>query len=224
MKRCPQCEFIYNDDQNLCDMDGRALVYDDALATLPYSSLPVNDLQVPKSRLRVLTVPALAGLILAAFICLGYYAAPRLIAKPETRGSSESQKLKNDSLPETAPASTDPSKPTTEPAKAADTSQSIGDARDPSEPTSAIQRNSSKAAKVEKPDQRLTIARRLPPLRRVPPLPRLPPAKLRSTTSANSVSTQEKRTEVAGVNQKKESGVRSFLKKTGQILKKPFKL
>ena len=28
MKLCPQCEFIYEDDQTLCDMDGRELVYD----------------------------------------------------------------------------------------------------------------------------------------------------------------------------------------------------
>lgn len=28
MKRCPQCEFIYEDSQSLCDMDGRDLVYD----------------------------------------------------------------------------------------------------------------------------------------------------------------------------------------------------
>jgi hypothetical protein len=27
MKRCPQCEFIYEDYQTLCDMDGRELVY-----------------------------------------------------------------------------------------------------------------------------------------------------------------------------------------------------
>ncbi len=28
MKRCPQCEFIYEDDQSLCDMDGVLLVFD----------------------------------------------------------------------------------------------------------------------------------------------------------------------------------------------------
>src|ERR1044072_7301573 len=27
MKLCPQCDFIYEDDQGLCDMDGRELVY-----------------------------------------------------------------------------------------------------------------------------------------------------------------------------------------------------
>lgn len=28
MKLCPQCEFIYEDDQTFCDMDGKELVYD----------------------------------------------------------------------------------------------------------------------------------------------------------------------------------------------------
>ena len=35
MKRCPQCEFIYEDDQSLCDMDGVLLVFDSR--TLPNS-------------------------------------------------------------------------------------------------------------------------------------------------------------------------------------------
>jgi hypothetical protein len=221
MKRCPQCEFIYNDDQNLCDMDGRALVYDDALATLPYSGWPVNDLQVPKSGLRLLTVPALAGLLLAALIWLGYYAAPRLIAQPETKRSSETQKLQNSPAPETAPAVNEPSKPTTEPVESPDTSKPIGDTSDPAEPVSPIQRNPSTAAMVETGDERLTISRRLPPLRRIPPLPRLPPAKVAQEKSP--VPTREHRAEVRGVIQKKESGVKSFLKKTGRILKKPFK-
>ena len=42
MKRCPKCEFIYEDDQSLCDMDGVLLVLDarklpnhQALQTVP---------------------------------------------------------------------------------------------------------------------------------------------------------------------------------------------
>lgn len=221
MKRCPQCEFIYNDDQNLCDMDGSGLVYDDALATLPYSALPVNDLHVGKSGTRVFALPAVAGLALAALICLGYYAAPRLIAQPETRRSSESQQLQNSPAPETAPPVNDPSRRTTEPAEPPDISKPVGDQS--AEPASPIQRTLSTAALVEKPDKRLTISRRLSPLRGIPPLRRLPPANVGSATSENSVSTRELRAEVAGMNRRKESGVRSFLKKTGRILKKPFK-
>lgn len=28
MKRCPLCDFIYEDDQSVCDMDGTELVHD----------------------------------------------------------------------------------------------------------------------------------------------------------------------------------------------------
>ena len=35
MKLCPQCEFIYEDEQNFCDMDGETLVYDTRLGVLP---------------------------------------------------------------------------------------------------------------------------------------------------------------------------------------------
>ena len=60
MKRCPQCEFIYEDDQSLCDMDGVLLVFDSrtlpnlhALATVP---------AVPKTQRRNRAVPAFATL------------------------------------------------------------------------------------------------------------------------------------------------------------------
>lgn len=35
MKRCPQCEFIYENEQGLCDMDGRELVYDQTALLVP---------------------------------------------------------------------------------------------------------------------------------------------------------------------------------------------
>ncbi len=42
MKRCPQCEFIYEDDQSCCDMDGIDLVFDHATPPLnkPKTSRP----------------------------------------------------------------------------------------------------------------------------------------------------------------------------------------
>src|SRR5882724_6610322 len=34
MKLCPQCEFIYENEQSFCDMDGKELVYDPGPLTL----------------------------------------------------------------------------------------------------------------------------------------------------------------------------------------------
>ena len=42
MKLCPQCAFIYEDDQKVCDMDGKALVSDSAPAGEPKASVPTR--------------------------------------------------------------------------------------------------------------------------------------------------------------------------------------
>jgi hypothetical protein len=48
MKRCPQCDFIYEDEQNVCDMDGSELVLDKRVmpraeeAALRYSIIPAK--------------------------------------------------------------------------------------------------------------------------------------------------------------------------------------
>jgi cytoskeletal protein RodZ len=64
MKRCPKCEFIYEDDQSLCDMDGALLVFD--ARTLPH----LHAKTAPK---RNRAVPAFATLILALVLGLVYY-------------------------------------------------------------------------------------------------------------------------------------------------------
>ena len=72
MKKCPQCEFIYEDDQSLCDMDGVLLVFDSrslpnlhTLATVP--ALPDRPLR--RNRM----VPAFATILLTAVIASFYY-------------------------------------------------------------------------------------------------------------------------------------------------------
>ena len=73
MKRCPQCDFIYEDDQSLCDMDGVLLVLDSrnlpnhhALAKVPHGRVKA---QTRRSR----AVPAFATLILALVLGMVYY-------------------------------------------------------------------------------------------------------------------------------------------------------
>ncbi|HJU93034.1 MAG TPA: hypothetical protein VJ656_08885 [Pyrinomonadaceae bacterium] len=75
MKRCPQCEFIYEYDQSLCDMDGVLLVFDSrklpnvhALATVP---------AIPKNSRRNRAVPAFATLVLALVLGMVYYVSTR---------------------------------------------------------------------------------------------------------------------------------------------------
>jgi len=72
MKRCPKCEFIYEDEQSLCDMDGVLLVLDSR--TLPHlhalQTVPETPKTPPK---RNRAVPAFATLILAIVLGMVYY-------------------------------------------------------------------------------------------------------------------------------------------------------
>ena len=70
MKRCPQCEFIYEDDQSLCDMDGVLLVFDSRKLPNLHSLQTVPGKTPPK---RNRAVPAFATLILALVLGLVYY-------------------------------------------------------------------------------------------------------------------------------------------------------
>jgi hypothetical protein len=92
MKLCPQCEFIYEDDQSFCDMDGKELAYDPGppafeenvpsrspelreRAAIPASltaGLPAS--QPTGWQSRSSAVAALAAIILAALLFVVYYA------------------------------------------------------------------------------------------------------------------------------------------------------
>lgn len=164
MKRCPQCEFIYEDDQSLCDMDGILLVFDSrtlpnhhALATVP-----------PKPSKRNRAVPAFATVILALVLGMVYYVSTR--------------------------------RPTIAPAPAA-TSAAV--------PEPAVNPTpEAKPSEVPKEEDKPVITKE----------PTAAPAKKPAAKAASNpqpkTSTQAK---------KDDSKVGSILKKTGRILKKPFK-
>src|SRR5690242_4418300 len=73
MKRCPQCEFIYEDDQSLCDMDGALLVFDTRTLPSLHALATVDGPVAPKAHWRHRTFPALAALILATVLSLVYF-------------------------------------------------------------------------------------------------------------------------------------------------------
>lgn len=175
MKRCPQCEFIYEDDQSLCDMDGVLLVLDTrnlpnhhALATVPRAP------EKAKER-RNRTVPVFASLILALVLAMVYYV-------------STQRKAAEDAFTPPAAAATSIAVPEVNP-----TPQS--------QPSEAVQ-----APAVEEPKPEPTKQPAAAPAKK-------PTVKAVSTTSTKT-STEPK---------KDENKVGSFLKKTGRVLKKPFK-
>jgi cytoskeletal protein RodZ len=168
MKKCPKCEFIYEDDQSLCDMDGALLVLDSR--TLP-NLHALQTVPAKASSKRNRAVPAFATLILAVVLGLVYYVSVQRRAtgydippQPTAATMSNPAPVVNPT-PEAQPAAEEP-KP------------------EPRKPEPA-------AAAV--------------PAKRVAAKPAPTPTK-------------------AKVEEKKDdSKVGNFLKKTGRILKKPFK-
>jgi hypothetical protein len=85
-------------------------------------------------------------------------------------------------------------------------------------------------AHIRKSDERFPIARSVPPLPRLRPLPRLPEAKPLEkkpnsrVTGRTSQSSVKPKTQPDPATVKKDSKLGSFLKKTGRVLSKPFKL
>ena len=201
MKRCPQCEFIYEDEQTTCDMDGAMLALDKNSAAA----------DGPRSRAKSFAVPAVVGTALAAVLVLAFYSSPLLVAKPDA--SQLSPELTEPVNPGSAPTPVQPviEAPSTSPSP------------EVLEPTSAERAAESERtsdanhANRKTTDSRLTIRRGLPPLPRVPSLPRLPPAR------AQKSSTSKDQIKVTTPPTNKQSKVESFLKKTGRVITKPFK-
>jgi len=176
MKRCPQCDFIYEDDQSLCDMDGVLLVLDSrnlpnlhALATVP--AVPAKA-QAKRNR----AVPAFATLILALVLGMVYYVSMHRPAEQNTYTPPSAA---------SAPASAPILNPTPEP-----------------QPSQEVQAPAPDEAKTEPTKQPAATT----------------PAKKQPAKAA--LGTQSK---TESEPKKEDSKVGSFLKKTGRILKKPFK-
>jgi hypothetical protein len=75
MKRCPLCDFIYEDEQSLCDMDGMELVADSGLLTRleNTATVPAELAQPTSSWGRRFAFPTVATLILGSVLFLVYY-------------------------------------------------------------------------------------------------------------------------------------------------------
>ena len=178
MKRCPQCEFIYEDDQSLCDMDGVLLVLDSR--TLPNMSAltTVTTKTAPPKRHRA--VPAFATVILALVLGMVYYVSTQRKAAQSAYTPTTVESAANPA-PAESPVQVAATEPQPQPAV--------------EEPKTTVTKPVSAAAAV--------------------------PAK--KTAPKASISSQTKPA-AAPAEKKDDSKVGSILKKTGRILKKPFKL
>jgi hypothetical protein len=179
MKRCSQCDFVYEDDQSLCDMDGAELVYEPTLYPLPASAATTSSDPLVKTHWRSFALTAGATIILGAFLSIGFYGFTN---RTEQQASSATTTASPESAPQPVIAPPD---------MAATPSHS----ESPASPAANVKARSG-AAQAVKPS----------------PVPFRSPA-----------PKEVKKPLPAKANQEKESKVGSLLKKTGRILKKPFK-
>ena len=185
MKRCPQCEFIYEDDQSLCDMDGVLLVFDSRALPNLRALAPVNGTLAPRrSPWRQRTFPAMAALILATVFSLVYFVSTHSTVRSPApiSGASVNAPLVNAAVPSNS---------------------------NQPQPLAATEAN---VAATETTDPKREDTAKAPIT--------TPPAPVKKASAAKS-STQPKPVEEP---KKEDSKVGSILKKTGRILKKPFKL
>ena len=190
MKRCPQCEFIYEDDQSLCDMDGVLLVFDSRSLPNLHALATVEVPVAPRAHWRHRMFPAMAALILASVFSLVYFVATqqtRPVVAPVPAGSPAS--INNPSL-------------TTPPPGDATTA-----ADNQTPPSPAAPEVNATTAPATKDDTKTDSARTT-----------TAPAAKKAIVKAPTIQPKPEEPK------KEDSKVGTILKKTGRLLKKPFKL
>jgi hypothetical protein len=238
MKLCPQCEFIYEDDQNLCDMDGETLVYDTRVGVFPETLSATTGARPAKSRRKSIAVPVVAGLVFSAVLFIAYCASSPLlhlnvaspIRKPEAKETSLRQQL----TPPPDGSQSQPGNPPQSPTNSVVASESVNSRAEwPAKLVSESARSQRVLKATDKVPKanadRLTIARALPPLPQVRPLPRLsPPRRLETARTESQLSGSNQQALVvevkpAKVEANKRSKLTTLFKKTTRLLKKPFR-
>ena len=226
MKLCPQCEFLYEDDQIFCDMDGESLVHDGRAEAFSDIAPAVTVASPKHSRRRIIVLAVAACLLLSAVLYFAYYVSSRSFDSNPASGTREPQ---TDLSRQTAAAPVDnsatqpvagPSQPDT---VSESSSVSVDELAEKSESAPNETASASKARdnNLSATDNRLTISKRVPPLPQLKPIPRLPPPQRLATAKPTATVIVE--VKPAGRNASKRSKVGAFLKKTGRMLTKPFK-
>jgi len=280
MKLCPQCDFIYEDDQSVCDMDGKELVSNPGrvvteqdFATL-VSATPVlvsDGLQMESAgrRRRNFALVTAVGLVLAALVIVIYLARAHQLKSVRAPQNSESSidrsaeeippqsisgdasgQPTSDDLASTQTPSADTALPdqsgeqanelsSVETDQAAKESRahtrltpgtvsagaSSGNSRGPV----IVRLNNGAAIRADEAWEKsegiwyrqggvVTFLKRS----EVRTIERFPSPSSRAKPAVNNAGEKSRQTEPAA-EPKKESKVTSFLKRTGRILKKPFK-
>lgn len=208
MKRCPQCEFIYEDDQSHCDMDGASLTHDSHPLPKLQALTTTRTETLNKSKWRTRVVPIIAALILTSVLGLVYYVSIRQSSRRSTAVAISPTAESPANNLEASPASTSTGVASPESSGETDSNttpetKATTEANTAREPSSAVQPDSKKP-ETKSSTKPTTIDRK----------PKTKPQAQNSTSPTASVKPVEK----------KDSKVRSVLRKTGRFLKKTLPL
>jgi hypothetical protein len=196
MKRCSECDFIYEDDQNLCDMDGHELVSDPTLPAFPVNATTTRS---AKSRVRRLILAAATAAIVGALLFVGYSGLTSEYVPQTTKAPPAKVNRAPIAIPDQSPVAPSASQP-----RQSSPDQSIA------APGASPSPTPSQPPRLEK-----TRAR---------PVAGSPLASSTPGLESSARARETVRSEPTKANHKKDSGIGGFLKKTGNILKRPFKL
>ena len=223
MKRCPECEFLYYDEQDRCDMDGTRLRFTTKLPTLPAEAAE------KKSMRGAFTIAVMATLILGIVLFIFYP------PKWRTSTSSPATEVKPVNVPDASSDSQLPPSQASQHATSTPSPKSAARSRDPfaSMETRTEKSDSSLAPTKPKltipaPANRTIVAR--PAMNPVTTVNQAPPMSQKPTTPSYSMSGPSVRPVAAATaspkpvtqNSNKDSKFNSIMKKAGRILKKPF--
>jgi hypothetical protein len=234
MKRCPECQFLYENESTTCDLDGTPLRYTVKLPAVPGLAESIWDKW---------TIALVFAVVLATVLVILYRATPRAYTS-----AAQTKPVKNE-MPAASqdPPSTDSaaSPESTAPQPAVDDSDSSTDSRDPFEaPAGAAGTKAPKskrglqAADEKEPPPAPVIHVEAPPnpagikSTNTAPIATTPaetsantvqkPAPSASATSNHPLPPAAPANKANTPGEKKESGFKSLLKKAGKVLKKPF--
>lgn len=208
MKRCPQCEFIYEDDQSCCDMDGNDLVFDHPTPSVT-SQNPLPQAKRNSSRRSLLSFCAIVFGVLV--FAIGYASLERAMtvssepaSLPQVSANEPARQEELAPAPDKAaivPGAEDPT--VTAVSNTAKTTRLA--AREPS--------NNSTSNDGVEPLERNSLGTRGVILGRVPQQNRI-------ESSRNQPAMERSNTPPPAA--KKDSKVVSIVKKTGRFFKKAF--
>jgi hypothetical protein len=200
MKRCPECEFLYEDEQYFCDMDGKQLVPDQSV--FPTEALVPSDHGVlaHSHGHKYWVWPSIGTLLISSFMMSYYYLSNRA-AHHVSMPASQSI---------IAPATANRPVTQSQANSQVDSAESKDSTRDSVSRDDRATSDSTPIAKTA------AVAKNAnPKANKAPPSNARKPVKKAKQDSAAASSPEEA---------KKQSKVESFINKAGRILKKPFKL